>query len=86
MNGIETSRIDWQNIDELSEPPDNVTPIPAVDDWLRQALRRGPRNAAELKAEAKAAGIPERTLYRAVKRLGVEITGGGFGQPRVWRL
>jgi hypothetical protein len=86
VNGIETSRIDWQSIDQLSEPPDNVTPIPAVDDWLRQALCRGPRNAAELKAEARAAGIPERTLYRAVKRLGVEITGGGFGQPRVWRL
>jgi hypothetical protein len=86
VDGIETSRIDWQSIDDPSEPPDNVTPIPAVDDWLRQALCRNPRNAAELKAEARAAGIPERTLYRAVKRIGVEITGGGFGQPRVWRL
>ena len=86
VGGIETSRIDWQSIDELSEPPDNETPILAVDDWLRQALCRGPCNAAELKAEARAAGIPERTLYRAVKRLGVEITGGGFGLPRVWRL
>ena len=57
-----------------------------MDAWLSGALADGPRDAGELKAEAEAAGIPERTLYRAVKRLGVEIAGGGFGRSRVWRL
>ena len=64
---------------------DEIPPT-SVDDWLRQALRPGPRDAGELKAEAQAAGFSVRTLYRAVKRLGVESSSGGFGQPRVWRL
>jgi putative DNA primase/helicase len=97
VDGIETSRIVWQRIDEpdADKPSAPTEPSPiirdetkptSVDAWLREALRPGPRNAAELKAEAQASGFSVRTLYRAVKRLGVESSSGGFGQPRVWRL
>jgi hypothetical protein len=97
VDGIETSRIVWQRIDEpdSDKPSAPAEPFPvtrdenqptSVDAWLRQALRPGPRDAAELKAEAQAAGFSVRTLYRAVKRLGVESSSGGFGQSRVWRL
>lgn len=57
-----------------------------VDAWLRGALALGPRDAAALKAEAKGCGISTGALYRAVKRLGVIIDGGGFGEAKTWRL
>jgi hypothetical protein len=46
----------------------------AVDDaraWLRQTLEAGPRPAAELRHEAAAHGIGEKTLYTARKREGI---------------
>jgi putative DNA primase/helicase len=95
VGGIDTSRVVWQRINDAPDSdalPGNVVPLrqpsPATDvaGWLRAALADGPRDAAELKAEATQAGHSERTLYRAVKRLSVAIEGGGFGRPRVWRL
>jgi putative DNA primase/helicase len=94
-DGIEAGRVVWQGQDATPDSdalPGNVVPLrqpsPAtdVDGWLRAALADGPRDAAELKVEATQAGHSERTLYRAVKRMGVVIEGGGFGRPRVWRL
>lgn len=89
VDGISTSRIEWQDVadapDEQSER-EKVVNLPKVDTWLSAVLADGPRDAADLKAEAAAIGIPERTLYRAAKRLGVEITGNGFGKSRVWKL
>lgn len=55
-------------------------------DWLRRSLEHGPRSATELKASAAAAGIPERTLYRAAKRLGTTTESGGYGRARIWKL
>ncbi len=61
-------------------------PAGDVDSWLRGMLANGPRDAGELKRQAELAGYAERTLYRAVKRIGVAIASGGFGRPRVWSL
>jgi len=43
-------------------------------------------NGKDLKNMAKNAGISERTLYRAAKRIGVQTEGGGFGKPRIWSM
>jgi hypothetical protein len=40
-------------------------------DWLKPFLAEGERRATEVIAEARAAGIPERTLHRAKAKLGV---------------
>ena len=44
-------------------------------DWLTEMLRCGPKPAAELKTQAKADGIHERTLLRAKSRLGLSAAG-----------
>jgi hypothetical protein len=54
--------------------------------WLRGELGDGPVAAGELKARAAAAGIPERTLARAAKDLGVVQTRKGFGGGSTWAL
>jgi putative DNA primase/helicase len=94
VDDIPTSRIVWQRLEDDACVPDrdkfddsNVVAMPLkADNWLRQALANGPRNANELKTEAAAVGIHHNTLYRSVKRLGVEITGNGFGRPRMWSI
>ena len=55
-------------------------------DWLRDALRGGPRPAKETKDEAQKAGIALRTLDRAKAKLQVEAGPDGFEGPWVWRL
>ncbi len=54
-------------------------------DWLKNALAGGPRPGKELKEQAKADGIAERTLERAKKKFGVVAEPNGFGGPWVWR-
>jgi hypothetical protein len=56
-----------------------------AEDWLSEALNDGPRPGAELKAAAAAAGIRERTLYRAAQRLCV-LRDRGTGNRALWRL
>jgi hypothetical protein len=60
--------------DEPWLTPDDVTgaaPGSAAAGWLELVLARGPKPAAEVKAEAAAAGISERTLWRAKRLLAV---------------
>ena len=68
----------------------NVVRVPAratdAVTWLRAALAHGARDAADLKRDAVRRGISTGALYRAVKRLGVVIEGGGFGEAKTWRL
>ena len=40
--------------------------------WLMEQLESGPRPAAEIYASAASAGIPERTLRRASRSLGLK--------------
>lgn len=49
-------------------------------DWLREALREGPRGSKELFAEAKRLGFSERTVWRAKKTLDVRAKQTG----RTW--
>ena len=61
----------------------------AVDeacDWLRDALADGPRPCKQMKDNAKADGISNRTLERARAKTGVIAEPDGFGGPWMWRL
>lgn len=48
-------------------------------DWLKEALSGGPKQSAELIAQAKADGICKRTLDSAKKALGIESRRNGPG-------
>lgn len=53
---------------------------------LRQILASGPKNAAVVQTEARAAGISERTLRRARKVLGAVLTKEGYQGAWTWAL
>jgi len=73
-------KFDGDHGDDRQERADAVT-------WLREYLElEGPAKSADAKREAKKAGISERTLVRARKKVGAVI--GYTGQPPVstWSL
>jgi len=51
---------------------------------LRDILADGARPADEVKAEAKRAGVSERTLWRAKAKLGIRARKEGFGDGARW--
>lgn len=56
-------------------------------EWLADELAHGEwRKASEIKAQAKAAGVAEKTLRRAREQLGVEDRRDGFPAVSEWRL
>jgi putative DNA primase/helicase len=54
--------------------------------FLREALNAGPRMAAEVIAEGEEAGLNERTLRRALKKLGGTSEKPSFKTGWVWEL
>jgi RecA-family ATPase len=52
--------------------------------FLRQALKPGPRMAAEVIAEGEAAGLNDKALRRALKALGGTSERVGFGGDGAW--
>jgi putative DNA primase/helicase len=54
--------------------------------FLHDALRCGPRMAAEVIAEGEAAGLGERSLQRALKAVGGSSEKLSFGAGWVWEL
>jgi 5S rRNA maturation endonuclease (ribonuclease M5) len=72
------------------EDPDAKTERDEAVEWLRELLEGsdGQMPAKEVKAAARAAGIPERTLDRARPRAGVSTKREGFGKDAIyiWRL
>jgi hypothetical protein len=57
----------------------------AAEDWLRDLLSAGPVAAAEVRAEAQAAGVHWRTVRRAQETLGVRsVRVGGLGAAGAW--
>ena len=57
-----------------------------AEDFLVQTLADGPRNAADVVAEAKSTGISERTLRTVKRRLGVASSKAGMGGGWQWSL
>lgn len=70
-----------------SAPPDDEERNAQTDaaSVLREILTDGPRPADDVKAEAKRAGVSERTLWRAKGKLGVRSFKDGFGEGAVWK-
>jgi putative DNA primase/helicase len=54
--------------------------------FLHDALKRGPRMAAEVIAEGEAAGLGKRALQRALKSLGGTSEKLSFGTGWIWEL
>ncbi len=53
--------------------------------FLRDLLASGPVDTDRVKAEARKAGVAERTLWRAKTLLGVRAQKSGFGDTGRWR-
>lgn len=72
--------------DLLAPPePEERTERDEAEDWLRDVLGDGPMPAREVTAEAREAGISERTLRRARTALGIEPRReGGIGSKGRW--
>ena len=70
---------------EGSEKPERAE----AEEFLRDALARGPRPSTEIEAEAKGAGIAWRTVRRAQQALGIKPyrraeAGDGLGKSGRW--
>ncbi|PIR48109.1 hypothetical protein COU80_06065 [Candidatus Peregrinibacteria bacterium CG10_big_fil_rev_8_21_14_0_10_55_24] len=73
--------------DQLLEPSANEeekSALEEAEEYLKEELRDGPKRARELYADAKDAGISERTLKRAKANLNIERTKDGFGKDGFW--
>jgi len=64
---------------------DEKTALDEAKDFLRVLLADGPVEVKEVKAEARDAGISERTLARAKAQLCVEAVKVGFGEHGKWQ-
>lgn len=91
---IETSRIVWDGESHwtaatLAAQAMGTEERPRAEeaqDWLRDAISNGPKQAKELFRAADSEGIPRRTLQRAADVLGVEKKRKGFSEGSTWAL
>ena len=63
---------------------DERTALDEAKEFLRDLLADGPVEAKRVKAEARDAGIAERTLARAKQLLGAQAEKTGFGDEGKW--
>lgn len=85
--GDEIPRLKWLGqssltVEDLTSNQSGAEQRPRANaiDFLRNALRDGPRKASDLQAEAEEQGISPRTLARARKKLNIKSKQ----QRRVW--
>lgn len=99
--GLFASRVAWgaqlegsardllREADTTREDDDEADDINEVDAWLRDLLREegGEATKADVLRAAKASGMRQRTVERALTRIGKSVTRG-FGKDRhaVWSL
>lgn len=88
---IRTRRLDYAGesgveADELMQPPTPGTKLEDAINWLSAELGNGGLPAADVIAQAKAAGITEGTVKRAGKKLKVDKIKQGFDEGWVWKL
>jgi hypothetical protein len=59
-----------------------------VSEWLREALKDGPVELAEILKQGKEADIPRSSLFRKKKALGIQSKTTGIGKYRkaIWSL
>lgn len=71
----ESKRLSWHRRQERLQKRSGFEAAVA---WLKVELRHGPRPSKQLKARARTAGISIRTLQRAGRELGVEVSREGW--------
>ena len=89
---IETVRVTWEGQSQhtaksiLAEPEtqEASNALVGAKNFLVEFLKDGPKESKELKREAKAAGISERTLFRAKDLLAIKAKRSGFGKDGKW--
>lgn len=72
------------NPDLLDLGPDAQSALAEARNWLLDALAAGQRPAHELLAEARAAGLSTKTLYRAKRLLSVRSVKTTMTSPWYW--
>jgi hypothetical protein len=79
--------IDWLVADN-EQAAQGSTSVSEAAEWLREALAGGPRPSADLKADAEAAGIASRTLWRAKAALRVlaRQVKNGDSHHHLWEM
>lgn len=92
--GTDVARVEW--LGESHHTAKSVLTQPEDDDEtgsasnavqvLREILSGGPVSAKTVKAEARDAGISDRTLWRAKNSLGIVAKKTGFDSGWVWTL
>lgn len=66
------------------ESPNSQREREAAVAFLRALLRSGPVSVADVKTQARAAGIPQLYLRQARHALKVEMLKSGFGRDGWW--
>jgi AAA domain-containing protein/CHC2-type zinc finger protein len=85
------AKLEWLGESKLSAEdllsPDAATEdrsdIDEAEEFIREQLKNGPKRLRDLKS---ASGIPEWTLSRAARKVGIERSREGERGPWVWRL
>jgi len=72
--------------DEALTPDDERSELEEAQDFLLEVLKLGPKPAGDVIKEARSAGIAERTLRRAKKKLGIKSTKQPVSKKWSWRL
>jgi putative DNA primase/helicase len=92
---LSTSRVVWESqpvsmtADEVMQSemgPQNVSALAEATEWLQATLAAGPVCAAQVKEEAKAAGITSMTLRRAADALHVVKQKASMNGGWLWSL
>ncbi|WP_169604456.1 AAA family ATPase [Methylococcus geothermalis] len=95
--GVTATRVDWGTAvagsarallarAEAACDPEAMSALDEACAFLQELLAAGPVAAAEVKMEAEAAGVSERTLKRARKKLALTVTKTGMEGGWVWAL
>lgn len=91
---IEAGVLRWRGHSDLTAEQILAAPAPGDErnateeamEWLKTQLSDGPRPAAQVQKEARAARIQEKPLRRARERLGITPKKGGFAGGWTWGL
>jgi len=89
---LDEGRFTWTGVSDLTadqilaseETAAESFPIEEAVEFLTVLLSSGPTNQKDVKTAAQKAGISEKTLYRAKKKLNVHSYRSGFGGDGSW--
>lgn len=93
-NGIETSRISWEEEIETRTADDIMaaggkikqTGAETAKSWLQDVLHAGPLPASEVERQARAEGFSNKMLRQAREKLKIKPQKQGFGDGWSWAL